>query len=156
MGYKQITIKLPTGYDEALLRKEISQKSGLRDFTYVIENKSLDARNKSNIHWQVRVLVSSAKLKGDDIPRAELTIPYKKRNKKVVVVGSGPAGFFAALVLQKAGYHTAIIGKWHLRKEPSGFDYYNVLNNQGRYWDPILKTKENFHKQTVQLFYRFL
>ncbi len=109
MGYKQITIKLPTGYDEALLRKEISQKSGLRDFTYVIENKSLDARNKSNIHWQVRVLVSSAKLKGDDIPGAELTIPYKKRNKKVVVVGSGPAGFFAALVLQKAGYSVTLI-----------------------------------------------
>ena len=41
--------------------------------------------------------------------------------------------------LQKAGYETAIIGKWHLHTEPSGFDYYNVLPNQGRYFDPYFK-----------------
>ena len=51
-----------------------------------------------------------------------------------------------AKVLQKNGYETAIIGKWHLKKEPTGFDYYNVLNDQGRYWDPILKTVDNFNK----------
>lgn len=51
-----------------------------------------------------------------------------------------------AKVLQKNGYETAIIGKWHLKKEPTGFDYYNVLHDQGRYWDPILRTAENFYK----------
>jgi arylsulfatase A-like enzyme len=51
-----------------------------------------------------------------------------------------------AKVLKNSGYQTAIIGKWHLKKEPSGFDYYNVLHDQGRYWDPILRTEENFHK----------
>jgi len=49
-----------------------------------------------------------------------------------------------AKVLQNGGYQTAIIGKWHLKKEPTGFDYYCVLPGQGRYWDPILKTKENW------------
>lgn len=49
-----------------------------------------------------------------------------------------------AKVLHRGGYQTAIIGKWHLKKEPSGFDYYSVLPGQGRYWDPILKTKENW------------
>jgi arylsulfatase A-like enzyme len=41
--------------------------------------------------------------------------------------------------LQTAGYETAIVGKWHLHTEPSGFDYYNVLPGQGLYHDPKLK-----------------
>ncbi|MCD6376488.1 MAG: sulfatase [Caldisericaceae bacterium] len=44
-------------------------------------------------------------------------------------------------LLQKAGYHTAVIGKWHLKTEPTGFDYYNVLPGQGDYFDPYLKEK---------------
>jgi len=38
-----------------------------------------------------------------------------------------------AKLLQQAGYQTAVIGKWHLKTEPSGFDYYNVLPGQGNY-----------------------
>lgn len=57
-----------------------------------------------------------------------------------------PDSLNIAKVLGQNGYQTAIIGKWHLKKEPTGFDYYNVLNDQGRYWDPILRTEENFHK----------
>jgi arylsulfatase A-like enzyme len=38
-----------------------------------------------------------------------------------------------AKYLQDAGYQTAMIGKWHLKTEPSGFDYYNVLPGQGNY-----------------------
>jgi arylsulfatase A-like enzyme len=41
--------------------------------------------------------------------------------------------------LQGAGYQTAMVGKWHLHTEPSGFDYYNVLPGQGLYHDPKLK-----------------
>ncbi|MEA3478709.1 MAG: sulfatase [Bacteroidota bacterium] len=39
-------------------------------------------------------------------------------------------------LLQEAGYQTAIIGKWHLRSEPAGFDYWNVLPGQGAYYNP--------------------
>ncbi len=42
----------------------------------------------------------------------------------------------APKLLQKAGYQTAIVGKWHLRGEPTGFDYWNILVSQGRYFDP--------------------
>ena len=39
-------------------------------------------------------------------------------------------------LLQKAGYQTAIVGKWHLKSEPTGFDYYNILPGQGHYYNP--------------------
>ena len=44
-----------------------------------------------------------------------------------------------AKILQKSGYQTAMIGKWHLHTEPTGFDYYNVLPGQGKYNNPLLK-----------------
>ena len=46
--------------------------------------------------------------------------------------------------LQQAGYRTALIGKWHLKKEPAGFDYYSVFHDQGTYRDPVFKTAENW------------
>ncbi len=61
-----------------------------------------------------------------------------------------PDSLNIAKLLQRNGYQTAIIGKWHLKKEPSGFDYYNILHDQGRYWDPILRTKANFDKPSDQ------
>jgi arylsulfatase A-like enzyme len=38
--------------------------------------------------------------------------------------------------LQRAGYQTAMIGKWHLATDPTGFDYWNILPGQGVYYDP--------------------
>ena len=43
-----------------------------------------------------------------------------------------------AKTLQAAGYHTGMIGKWHLESDPTGFDYWNVLTGQGLYHDPVL------------------
>lgn len=39
-------------------------------------------------------------------------------------------------LLQDAGYQTAMIGKWHLKTEPQGFDYWKVLPGQGSYYNP--------------------
>ncbi len=39
-------------------------------------------------------------------------------------------------MLQKAGYETAVIGKWHLISNPTGFDYWEVLPDQGNYYNP--------------------
>ncbi|WP_395138059.1 sulfatase [Armatimonas sp.] len=37
---------------------------------------------------------------------------------------------------QKAGYQTAIIGKWHLVTDPTGFDYWEIVPGQGNYYNP--------------------
>jgi len=39
-------------------------------------------------------------------------------------------------LLQQAGYETALIGKWHLKSEPTGFDHWQVLIGQGPYYNP--------------------
>ena len=39
-------------------------------------------------------------------------------------------------LLQKAGYETAMIGKWHLVSQPTGFDYWDILVGQGMYYNP--------------------
>ncbi len=46
-------------------------------------------------------------------------------------------------LLQQAGYQTAIVGKWHLVTLPTGFDYWNILPEQGDYYNPDFITMQN-------------
>ncbi|MDL2256149.1 sulfatase [Parabacteroides sp. OttesenSCG-928-G06] len=46
--------------------------------------------------------------------------------------------------LQQGGYQTALFGKWHLKKEPAGFDQYYVFHDQGEYYDPVMKSAINW------------
>ncbi|HIG10998.1 MAG TPA: DUF4976 domain-containing protein [Planctomycetes bacterium] len=43
-------------------------------------------------------------------------------------------------LLRGAGYQTAIVGKWHLKSEPTGFDHWQVLQGQGPYYNPGIKS----------------
>ena len=101
---------MPTDYTVEQLKGKISGELRIKDFSFQIENKSLDARNKYNIHWEIRVVVNSAELAGDEPEKTKaMEIPFKKRKQQIVVVGSGPAGFFAAFVLLKAGFSVTLI-----------------------------------------------
>lgn len=40
-----------------------------------------------------------------------------------------------AHLLNKAGYQTALIGKWHLHSYPTGFTYWKILPGMGQYFD---------------------
>ena len=51
-------------------------------------------------------------------------------------------------LLQAAGYNTAMVGKWHLKTTPTGFDYYKILPGQGRYYNPVFKTAKG--KETIE------
>ena len=54
-----------------------------------------------------------------------------------------------AKVLQKNGYQTAMIGKIHLSREPmQGFDYWDVLPGQGKYYNPDFISAKGKEKNT--------
>ncbi len=46
-------------------------------------------------------------------------------------------------LLQTAGYQTAVIGKWHLRTTPQGYNHYDVLKGQGPYYNPPMITGDD-------------
>ena len=46
-------------------------------------------------------------------------------------------------VMQKGGYQTAVVGKWHLKGDNlQGFDYYAITRGQGSYFNPTYETRE--------------
>jgi arylsulfatase A-like enzyme len=51
-------------------------------------------------------------------------------------------------MLQKAGYQTAIIGKWHLATDPTGFDVWKILIGLGTYYNPVLVENGKHVKHT--------
>ena len=78
---------------------------------------------------------------------AILTGQYSHRNGVYTLSDPlNPADETVAKILQRNDYQTAIIGKWHLKTKPKGFDYYNVLPGQGRYHNPILRDSANWGK----------
>ena len=49
-------------------------------------------------------------------------------------------------ILQKTGYQTAMIGKWHLESDPTGFNYWEILLGQGPYYNPPMKSAAGIHR----------
>lgn len=46
-------------------------------------------------------------------------------------------------LLRAGGYQAALIGKWHLKERPSGFDHYEILSGQGTYYNPVLLSEHD-------------
>lgn len=51
-------------------------------------------------------------------------------------------------LLREAGYQTALIGKWHLKSEPTGFDYWSIVPGQGSYYNPDFIEMGRTYRQT--------
>jgi arylsulfatase A-like enzyme len=78
---------------------------------------------------------------------AILTGQYSHKNGVYTLADPiDPARPNVAKYLQKAGYQTAMIGKWHLHTDPTGFVYWNILPGQGVYYDPVFIDKNGKKK----------
>lgn len=67
-----------------------------------------------------------------------LTGKYSHKNGVPVFNSFDGGQPHVAKMLKSVGYQTAIVGKWHLTSDPTGFDYWNILPGQGAYIDPVL------------------
>lgn len=82
-----------------------------------------------------------------------LTGQYSQRNGVLDLDGTlPPARQYLPVEMKKAGYLTAMIGKWHLEAEPATFDYYCVLPGQGKYFNPdfIVRGDQPWPKNKIQ------
>ena len=69
-----------------------------------------------------------------------ITGQYSQSNGVLDLKGQiSPDKQYLPLEMKKVGYEAAIIGKWHLKKEPAAFDYYCVMPGQGEYYNPYFR-----------------
>lgn len=52
-----------------------------------------------------------------------------------------------AKALQQGGYNTAVVGKWHLKSDPVGFDHWEVFPGQGSYYNPVFIQMDGSRKK---------
>lgn len=118
--YRLTGIRLPVGYTDEDLQKAVLKKLNTYKHNLVsikVLSRAIDARYKHNILYVLSVAVTLKSSKG--IKAEEYVLPptsikelgYKPivTDKKVVVVGSGPAGLFAGLTLAELGFKPLII-----------------------------------------------
>ncbi|MCF6334820.1 MAG: FAD-dependent oxidoreductase [Spirochaetales bacterium] len=112
MVYKELSFKLSPGYTQNELRETIAKKAGRENFSFEIIKKSLDARRKKAICWNISVrLYVGDQEKGvfiSDNGKGNY-YNYRKRKERVVVSGNAPGGMFPALLLQKAGFNVTLL-----------------------------------------------
>lgn len=131
---KIIEFTLQPDYEKHHLENAIRKKWGTMPDSYKILLKSLDARQKNNIHWNIRIEVDPEKAK---TANPELLADFRRietPDKKVAIAGSGPAGMFAALVLQLAGFDVSVFERGDKVEERSRKIY--RLDHEG-IWDGI-------------------
>lgn len=142
-------ISLPLDYSEKTIKKSVAQKLRIdvSEVRYVsLYKRSVDARKKNNVHFQATVdvkLNGNEKHISDKISSATIINEYmyelpksKPLKKRPVVVGSGPCGLFAALILAEAGQKPILIER--------GKDIDNRTDDVHKFWTlGILDTTSN-------------
>lgn len=114
-------ISVPLDFDFARLRQLCVKKLGLNDRALKsvrLAKKSVDARKKSDVHFLLSVLVESDE-ENKLLKRIKNASPYEpyvykikqaeNPEKRPVIVGFGPAGMYAALVLAEAGANPIVL-----------------------------------------------
>ena len=137
---KTIELKLSPeqAFDKENLRSEALSKANIYDTDEVVVNilkRSIDAR-KPKIIVNVRCEILR---KGDESSTIQYVknYPQVKNDKKVVIVGSGPAGLFAALRLVELGVKPIIIERGkdvkERRRDIAAINKEHIVNPDSNY-----------------------
>lgn len=114
MQYQILNLKIKAD-ENSSLRERISKKFQLKQFTFQIISRSIDARNKENICWVYRILVDTKeKPRGKGIEpylkeKPSLKYPIWQEAESPIIVGFGPAGMFAGLYLARCKANPVIL-----------------------------------------------
>lgn len=98
-------IKLSPDHTEKDLLAKIERELNKKPDGYLITKKSIDARKKNDVKLVYSVLAYF----GEKPVEERLQIPKAKSDKQPIIVGSGPAGLFAAYILAKAGLKPIVL-----------------------------------------------
>ena len=102
----EIEITLPAEASPEEVRRTVARKGGSGG-PFRIIRQSLDARYKPDIRWNYRIAIGSPPTPLE--PERVLPVIRKRGSGRAVVVGSGPAGFFAADILNRAGWRVTLL-----------------------------------------------
>jgi N-acetylglucosamine-6-sulfatase len=85
-------------------------------------------------------------------PSRACILTGKHSHKNGFMTNSSKVGFDSSQwtfikEIGKAGYQTAVIGKWHLKSDPVGFDHWEILPGQGNYYNPVFIQQDGTKKQ---------
>ena len=142
--YRIHQIKLGLNESKEKIPAKIAKKIGGRDLVikeWRIVKESIDARDKSSIKWIYSVDFScNKKLKLEEAPTEEYKMPQvdevKTTGDRPVVVGFGPGGIFAALILAQADLNPIVIERGH--------DVDRRTSDVEKFWNEgILDTESN-------------
>jgi len=109
-------LNLPVDHTDADLRQAVLKRLGVKEATYTIKQRAIDAR-RGHVNFSYTLLVEVAEesrvlkaLKADtkvilapDETYREFTVPTHVQSARPVIVGTGPCGLFAGLLLARAG-----------------------------------------------------
>jgi len=129
--YKINSINIPvtSELDKSHIAKKLNIKEkDIKD--YIILKKAIDARKKNDVRFVYSVAVDTErKINGlEEYTKIEYIFPKgKKLDKRPVIVGMGPCGLFAGLMLAKAGYCPIILER--------GADVDTRLKKVEQFWD---------------------